>query len=309
MSDLDDLLGKDLLGQNLLGKNTSYQFNYDASVLYPIPRCEGRQLLGIGEKLPFTGVDQWTAYEFSWLNTDGLPQVAIVEFIFPCTALNLIESKSFKLYLNTFNQTIFSNRDKVQQTLFADLSKVCGAPVEITLFEPNTYPIATSVVKQNEFILIDQQLITCTHYLPEASLLFLLPSKKPSKKPSRKPSKNSNKESNTKANEEKIEKKLYSQLFRSLCPVTGQPDWASIYIHYKGQEIAEQSLLQYLVSFRNHQGFHEQCVEQIFTDIMQQCMPDELMVYARFLRRGGLDINPLRSTSPCMMPTFRDPRQ
>lgn len=276
----------EIKGDILLGKDTEYQFEYDASVLFPIPRSEGRLLLGIGDELPFYGADQWTAYEFSWLSATGLPQVAIVEFSFPCSAPNLIESKSFKLYLNTFNQTVFNSQQQVLDALKADLSKVSGAEeVEIKIYGVNNYPIAQYLVNQFEYNLIDDISVRCEHYLPEASLLLC------------------------DATEKSVEKKLCSYLFRSLCPVTGQPDWASVYIHYKGQQIIESSLLQYLVSFRNHQGFHEQCVEAIFTDLMRQCVPEELTVYARFLRRGGLDINPFRSTKPDVVPSLREARQ
>ena len=267
----------------LLGKETGYHFEYDASVLYPIPRSEGRKRLGMGEELPFAGKDLWTAYEFSWLNATGMPQVAIVEFLFPCTSPNMVESKSFKLYLNTFNQTRFASRDEVMATLQRDLSRVAEATVEVQMFAIADYPVATTSQFANEYTLIDGLAVASDIYLPEPALLQSV--------------------------SRVVEAKLCSYLFRSLCPVTGQPDWASIYIHYTGHHIVEASLLQYLVSFRNHPGFHEQCVEQIFCDLVQHCAPEKLTVYARFLRRGGLDINPLRSSVSEEFPLLREPRQ
>lgn len=266
-----------------LGKRTSYGFDYDPSVLFPIARSEGRRLLGIGEKLPFCGGDLWTAYEFSWLGLTGLPEVAIIEFEFPCESPSLVESKSFKLYLNSFNQSRFKNSEQILETLHADLARVCGAAVRIRLFPVTGYSCRTQMPLQAGYRLIDDPAVACGHYLPDPGLLSCRGGE--------------------------VEQKLCSYRFRSLCPVTGQPDWASFYIHYRGRQICEKSLLQYLVSFRSHAGFHEQCVEQVFVDLMRQCAPASLMVYARFLRRGGLDINPLRSTEVVSFPPLGDPRQ
>ena len=252
----------------LLGKEAQYRFNYDASVLFPIARADARAALGIGQALPFYGIDSWTAYELSWLNTEGLPQVAIAEFDFPCTALNLVESKSFKLYLNTFNNSQFAGADEVKATLARDLSAVAGAEVAVRLFKVDDYPRQQAT----GFTCIDPLSVRCEHYQPAPQLLT--------------------------QGSGQVQEYLCSHVFRSLCPVTGQPDWASVYLFYQGWKIDHASLLQYLVSFRNHQGFHEQCVEQIFVELLHHCQPERLMVYARFMRRGGLDINPLRATEP-----------
>lgn len=265
-----------------LGRASAYPATYDPSLLFPISRSESRKALGIGESLPFTGADLWTAYEFSWLLPSGLPQVAMVEFTFPSTSPNLIESKSFKLYLNSYFQSRFADTRELLAQLKADLSRASGGEVSVALF-PVTANHRESLPQQAGFRLLDNLPVVCEHYRPEPSLLTVL--------------------------DGVGEERLSSYLFRSVCPVTGQPDWASIHIHYRGQRVDEESLLRYLVSFRNHAGFHEECVERIFVDLQQAAAPEFLMVYARFLRRGGLDINPLRATEPVSFPPFRDPRQ
>ena len=253
--------------ESLLGKSTDYIFEYDADLLFPIPRKDNRETLGINDNnLPFVGVDRWTAYEFSWLNRHGKPQVAILEFDFPCHSPNIIESKSFKLYLNSFNQTFFSCQEQVLERLHCDLSSVSGADVSIFMHTVNDFPVN----HLDDFENLDDHNVVCEDYKPNSDLLELS------------------------ENSELICRNYSSNLLRSLCPVTGQPDWASLYIQYKGREITPQSLLKYIVSYRNHQGFHEQCVEQIYTDLYRVCSPEELMVYARYTRRGGLDINPFR---------------
>lgn len=264
----------------VLGKATDYQFEYNPGLLFPISRQAGRELLGIHDMLPFHGIDRWTAYELSWLNPQGLPQVAIAEFDFRCESPNIIESKSLKLYLNSFNQSFFAGVDDVQQTIAADLSRACGLAVEARL-----YPLAEYVyLPANDCRCLDSLQVACSIYQPEPGLLA--------------------------TGTRKVTEKLSSHLFRSLCPVTGQPDWASVFIAYTGKEIIAESLLQYLVSYRNHQGFHEQCVEQIFVDVIKHCQPEQLAVYARFMRRGGLDINPLRSTGePLISAEGREIRQ
>ena len=249
-----------------LGKPTEYRFDYDASLLHPIARADGRQALQLTGALPFDGVDLWTAYELSWLDQHGKPQVAIAEFVFPCRSDNLIESKSLKLYLNGFNQTRFACVDAVCSTLVQDLSAACGAAVTVQL-----YPAAGGlpVAEAGGYTLLDTLDVSCDRYEVDAGLLS--------------------------TGSEVITARWCSHLFRSLCPVTGQPDWASIYIDYLGPAPDPAGLLRYLTSFRQHQGFHEQCVEQIFVDMLRVCRPQQLTVSARFLRRGGLDINPLRS--------------
>lgn len=248
-----------------LGKPTDYQFNYDADLLYPVPRRENRESLGFADHLPFVGVDVWTAYELSWLNDHGVPQVAIAEVVFPCEVVNLVESKSFKLYLNSFNQTCFADADQVRNTMQQDLSRCAGGEVKVCLYGVDDYPL----VPQTDFVCLDQLAINCDQYQPQATLLNVA--------------------------SEVSSQKWCSHVFRSLCPVTGQPDWASIYIECTGKTLIKEDLLRYLVSYRLHQGFHEQCVEMIYRDIAALISPTALTVSARFLRRGGLDINPVRS--------------
>lgn len=259
-----------------LGKKTDYQFEYNPSLLFPIARSIGRDELGlIGDTLPFYGFDRWTAFELSWLNLKGKPEQMIAEFDFSCTAPNIVESKSFKLYLNSLNQSQFESAESVHALLKKDLSAVSGEAVNIRLFNVNEY--SRSPINSVESIQLDTLDVSCDVYEVDASLLA-------------QDAHNDDAESAL---------QLFSfDGFRSLCPVTSQPDWASVYIHASGGNLLAESVLQYLVSFRNHQGFHEQCVEQIYTDLMAFTEFDTLTVYARFLRRGGLDINPIRSLKP-----------
>ncbi|NRB42318.1 MAG: NADPH-dependent 7-cyano-7-deazaguanine reductase QueF [Pseudomonadales bacterium] len=258
---------KDVFAGGLpLGKETDYQFNYNASLLFPIARVQGRDQISLQSPLPFNGVDRWTAFELSWLTENGMPRVAIAQFDFSCDSENIIESKSFKLYLNSFNQTVFSCKKALIACMQRDLSAVCVGEVNIKLFAVDDYPVD----EPDNYFCLDSLDVECSVYQPAADLLC--------------------------TSGIKGVWRLKSHLLRSLCPVTGQPDWASVYIHYSGREIDRASLLAYIISYRNHQGFHEQCVEQIFNDLLLNCKPDELTVYARFMRRGGLDINPLRTT-------------
>jgi 7-cyano-7-deazaguanine reductase len=266
-----------------LGKETRYSDSYDANLLCPIPRVKARQSAQAPESLPFVGVDVWTAYELSWLNLDGLPQIAIVEFIVPCDSDSIVESKSFKLYLNSFIQTKFSSMEEVESHLVKDLSAATGAIVEVTLYELGEYQ-GIQPISEPQGVCIDRQPVVIDTYTPDASLL------------------------RTEANGS-INETLYSHLLKTNCPVTDQPDWASIYIFYQGKKIDQAGLLKYIVSYRQHQDFHEQCVEQIFLDIMSACSPTQLSVYARYMRRGGLDINPFRSTHSLRPPLFRQVRQ
>jgi 7-cyano-7-deazaguanine reductase len=252
-----------------LGKPTAYQDEYTPALLFPIPRQQKRAEIGITGTLPFFGVDVWNAYEISWLNLRGKPQVAIATFTVPADSPNIIESKSFKLYLNSFNQTRLASPDALVETLRADLSAGFGAPVQIKL----TTPDAFSGLRMGELegLLLDRLDIEVTEYKPNAALL--------------------------KANHEEaiVEEALVSHLLKSNCLVTGQPDWGSVQIRYVGAQIDQEGLLQYLIGFRGHNEFHEQCVERIFMDVLRQCRPQKLSVYARYTRRGGLDINPWRS--------------
>lgn len=252
-----------------LGKNQGYSSEYNPKLLYPIPRAQARIELGITKTLPFHGVDVWTAYELSWLNMNGKPVVAIATIEMPCDSEFIIESKSLKLYLNSFNQTKFETQQHIIQVITKDLSAIAAANVTVTLQEASVWPTVNNDVTQYQCI--DGLDIKIDQYQPNAHLL------------------------NTNTSNATTEQ-LVSHLLKSNCPVTGQPDWASLYINYYGPKIDHIGLLSYLISFRKHQGFHEACVEQIFTDIMRECKPEQLTIAARYLRRGGLDINPLRST-------------
>lgn len=268
-----------MAGDIPLGKETHYRFDYDASLLFPVARQETRSALGIGENLPFYGEDVWTAYELSWLNAQGLPQVAIAEIRFPCGSDNLVESKSLKLYLNSFNQTVFADQNALAVVMQRDLSAVCGAGVSLQFFAVDDYPLQ----KAEGFVCLDGLPVSCTQYQPDASLLQVT--------------------------QRIVTARWCSHVFRSLCPVTGQPDWASLYIDYQGLALQPESLLQYLVSFRQHQGFHEQCVEMIYQHLMQAGQAQQLTVSARFVRRGGLDINPVRSNKAVFSVPGRQGRQ
>ncbi len=252
-----------------LGKPAAYNTEYDASLLFPIARQQKRDELGIVGTLPFFGVDIWNAYEISWLNLRGKPQVAIATITAPADSPNIIESKSFKLYLNSFNQTRLAGPDALMELLRADLSAAFGMPVQIVLQTPDMF----SKLKMGELegLSLDRLDIEVNDYQPDATLLQADQTESP------------------------IEEKLVSHLLKSNCLVTGQPDWGSVQIHYVGPPINQEGLLKYLIGFRNHNEFHEQCVERIFVDILRTCKPQKLSVYARYTRRGGLDINPWRS--------------
>lgn len=260
---------KELAGLTL-GQKTDYASQYDPSLLQPVPRQLNRDDLNLGDTLPFQGCDLWTLYELSWLNEKGLPQVAVGEVSIPATSANLIESKSFKLYLNSYNQTRFHDWDQVRERLIRDLSACAGETVSVVLRSVNTFTDQPIVTMSGDCI--DEQEIEITHYEFDAELL------------------------QHSARGEIVEETLHSHLLKSNCLITNQPDWGSVEIRYRGKQIDREALLRYIVSFREHNEFHEQCVERIFTDIMRFCQPDILTVYARYTRRGGLDINPFRST-------------
>lgn len=258
----------------LLGKHTEYVFEYDKSLIFPISRDQNRAKLSmpvntVNGNLPFYGFDVWTGYEVSWLNLKGKPQVAIVEFIIPAESFNIVESKSFKLYLNSFNQTRLSNEAELQQRLQQDLSEGFGAPIEVRIFSVMFFPISHQDIGQ----CIDDLDIEVSDYSPDANLLVL----------------NDGLDS---------QETLHSHLLKSNCPVTGQPDWATVIISYDGPQINREALLQYIISYRNHDDFHEHCVEQIFCDLLALASFKTLTVTARYTRRGGLDINPTRSLNP-----------
>lgn len=262
---------------NPLGKEVAYIDQYDVSLLFPVARQQKRDELGLTGDLPFHGSDFWNGYELSWLNAKGKPQVAIGVFEFGHDSVNIVESKSFKLYLNSFNQTRFDNWQLVQDTLIQDLTNIAVGKVRVSLYELEQYQLEHSVTTlgcDTASVLLDVLDIAVDNYDYESSLLRLCPSAEP---------------------EAITTETLTSHLLKSNCLITSQPDWASVIIDYKGPQIEHESLLRYLISFRNHNEFHEQCVERIFTDIMTFCRPQELTVYARYTRRGGLDINPWRS--------------
>ncbi len=251
-----------------LGKNVTYPQTYDAALLCPVPRQSKRDEIGLGADLPFTGCDLWNAYEISWLNPKGKPCVAIGEFLFPADSPNIIESKSFKLYLNSCNQSRFESATHLRQRLGEDLGAACGAPVAIALITPDAF--GTLAFGQWAGDCIDEQDIAIDRYDYDPALLAV-------------------------RDAPPISESLHSHLLKSNCLITGQPDWASLQISYHGRPLDREALLKYLVSFRHHNEFHEQCVERIWCDINRLCQPEQLTVYARYTRRGGLDINPWRS--------------
>ena len=268
--------------QSQLGKSSAYVDQYDASLLFPIPRLTKREEIGAAHNAPFFGADLWTAFELSWLNLRGKPQVALVHFTIPCETPNLIESKSFKLYLNSFNNSRFADASEVLAHLRTDLSEAAWrgnagkGSIGLQLLEFEKFD--AQQVHELDGLLLDRLDVECTQYTPAPELL--------------------------RANHEEtpVTETLVSNLLKSNCLVTGQPDWGSVQIQYSGAPIDQEGLLQYIVSFRNHNEFHEQCVERIFMDIWQRCRPIRLTVYARYTRRGGLDINPWRTSHPGGLP-------
>ena len=267
---------------SLLGKSTVYADRYDPTLLFPIPRAAKRAEIGVTAPLPFRGVDVWNAYEFSWLDARGKPMVALVEIRVPASSPNIIESKSFKLYLNGFSQERMDNTLTLIATLERDLSAAAGAAVKVELSVPSA--VAHSVRDLDGVSLDDQALDIDDYGPPKADYLRVRAG-------------------------EAIEESLVSDLLRSNCPVTGQPDWGSVQIHYRGRPIDREGLLRYLVSFRTHNEFHEQCVERIYVDLMARCAPERLSVYARYTRRGGLDINPYRASDDSAPVNLRGARQ
>jgi 7-cyano-7-deazaguanine reductase len=255
---------------NPLGKSSAYIDRYDPALLFPISRAEGWRSVGIErDSLSFFGEDVWNGYEISWLNDRGIPQVAMAEFRLPASSPYLIESKSFKLYLNSYNQTKFANKEMVEQLMGKDLTAAAGGIVTVSILSlQHRFPV------EPKSVCIDDLDIAMDKYELDPEVLTLA----------------------TGPDDGQFKGSLVSHLLKSNCPVTGQPDWGSIYIEYEGARIDEKSLLTYVVSLRTHQDFHEQCVERTFWDIWSRCKPQSLTVYARYVRRGGLDINPLRSS-------------
>ena len=277
------------LSKLTLGKDTEYQCEYNADLLQGVPRSLNRDDLGLNQtNLPFIGEDVWYGYELSWLNLKGKPVVAVAEFRFDCTTKSIVESKSFKLYLNSFNQTHFESVKDVENILIKDLSLITGSPAKVSLFGVDHCP-ALEIIKSNEqCVCIDSEDITIENYQYNPQLLST---------------------AQTDIDEITIEEHLVSHLLKSNCLITNQPDWATIYIHYRGKKLDHAILLEYLISFRQHNEFHEQCVERVYCDLQQYCKLEDLTVFARYTRRGGLDINPFRSSHIEQAPFSRTLRQ
>jgi 7-cyano-7-deazaguanine reductase len=276
--------------QSQLGKSSSYVDQYDAALLFPIARRSKRDEIGLTGTLPFFGADLWTAYELSWLNPRGKPQLALARITVPAESTHIVESKSVKLYLNSFNNSVFEDAAAVQTRLREDLSAAVwqgGAvmsSVGVQLVLPQDFD--KEPVHELDGLNLDRLDLECSHYQPAPELLT------------------------AQLNEAPVTESLTSQLLKSNCLVTGQPDWGSVRISYTGPQIDQAGLLQYIVSFRNHNEFHEQCVERIFMDIWRACKPSKLEVYARYTRRGGVDINPWRTSHPMAAPlNIRTARQ
>jgi len=265
-----------------LGQVSDYPDKYDAGLLYPIPRIQGREGVLVDAILPFTGVDIWNAYEVSWLNDKGKPSVAVAVLTVPATSPNIVESKSLKLYLGSLNQSVFTCVNDVANTIQRDVSDVVRGKVlvSLTLIGSGQMACTGSLVdgvvlgkgiELASAVCVDDEDVAAEEYSINAALLGL------------------------DVGGEVVDECLSSHLLRSNCPVTGQPDWATIFVHYQGPKICRQSFLKYIISYRNHNDFHEQCVERVFVDVMRECRADKLSVYGRYTRRGGIDINPFRS--------------
>jgi 7-cyano-7-deazaguanine reductase len=265
-----------------LGKASAYVDQYDPSLLFPLPRATSRAEIGVTGAPRFFGADLWTAFELGWLNLRGKPQVALAHIIVPCESTHIVESKSFKLYLNSFNNTRFTDVDAVKARIRDDISAAVwqGGPVMssvgVRLLGPELFD--AEPIHELDGLNLDRLDIECTRYTPAPDLLTAAFDEMP------------------------VDEVLASRLLKSNCLVTGQPDWGSVQIRYSGPQIDQEGLLKYIVSFRNHNEFHEQCVERMFMDIMTRCKPARLTVYARYTRRGGLDISPFRTSHPQAVP-------
>lgn len=253
-----------------LGRETDYPQKYAPEVLCPISRRESRATLGLADELPFTGVDIWNAWELTWLGPGGLPGVATAEIHVPADSPNIVESKSLKLYLNSFAMSTFASETAVAETIARDLSPCVGAPVKVSVL-----PVSGTEARQAARLAginLDSLEVSCTDWEVNADLLQADPASM-------------------------VAEDLYSHLLRSLCPVTAQPDIGSLQISYRGPRIDHEGLLRYIVSFREHNDFHEACIERMFVDLLERCSCEDLTVSARYQRRGGIDINPFRSNS------------
>jgi 7-cyano-7-deazaguanine reductase len=268
-----------------LGRDVTYADRYDPSLLHAIPRAEGRAVLGLTTGLPFQGCDIWNAWELSWLEPSGRPRVAVMEMRVPAESPCIVESKSLKLYLNSFNNSVFPNHDEVCDTILRDVSACVGAPLTVVLAGVESAHADGFGVVRAEGICIDDEPCEPASGDVEPERLRLATSG----------DSNAGDRSSGDPSSEIVMETFVSHLLRSKCPVTSQPDWASVIIRYEGPRIDRSSLLGYIVSYRNHNEFHEQCVERMFVDIKRQCASLRLSVAARYMRRGGLDINPFRS--------------
>ena len=273
-----------------LGHASTYVDRYDPGLLYAIARAPQRERLGLTGQPPFFGADWWTAYELSWLNARGKPQLAIAHILVPGESTHIVESKSFKLYLNSFNGTVFADAHEVRARIEGDVSaavwadQAVRARVAVRLIAPEDFD--REPIHELDGLSLDRLDIECSHSRPAPELLTAA------------------------FDEQPVEETLTSRLLKSNCPVTGQPDWGSVQIRYAGPQIEQGGLLRYIVSFRQHDDFHEHCAERMFMDIWQRCRPTQLTVYARYTRRGGLDINPWRTSHPGALPAnIRTARQ
>ncbi|MDH4039532.1 MAG: NADPH-dependent 7-cyano-7-deazaguanine reductase QueF [Gammaproteobacteria bacterium] len=272
----------DFDGQGLLlGRQTPVIDSYTPRLLYPIPRATGRERIGCSQAQPFTGIDLWHAYEMSWLDGAGKPVVRVGRIAIPSSSVNMVESKSLKLYLNSLNNVRFESDAAVAAIIRRDIAQVVGTGVQLELLAVDDPALAGAALPG---LCLDDLAVTAPTGEPSADMLELHPG-------------------------HLVEEHLHTHLLRSLCPVTGQPDWASVWIHYRGAALDHASLLRYVISYRRHQEFHEQCVERMFTDIERRVGPQFLHIQAFYTRRGGLDINPFRSTDPAAQPLPRLNRQ
>jgi 7-cyano-7-deazaguanine reductase len=257
-----------------LGHATGYPDTYDPAQLFAVSRTPGRAALGLTDALPFTGSDLWTAYELTWLGSRGKPAIAIATIEVPASSASIVESKSMKLYLGSFAQSSFASADALVAVIEHDLSAKTGAKVRVTLKDSITFDGERIAELEGESL--DTLPVDCSAYEVDPATLI--------------------------ASGAKVEEALTTNLFRSVCPVTGQPDIASMRIAYRGAQIDRPGLLRYLVSYRRHPGFHEHCVERTFVDLVSRCRCEQLTIYARFTRRGGIDINPFRTNAPVAIP-------
>jgi 7-cyano-7-deazaguanine reductase len=257
-----------------LGKATAYPEAYDASLLYAVERAPQRQALRVGERLPFHGEDRWTAWELTWLDARGVPAVAIARFAVPCESPRIVESKSVKLWLASLYRAQFASPQDVRELIVRDLSAATGAAVRVELDLPDAWSRLARV--EPDCIDLDREAPASIPAFPDASLL--------------------------RATGSAVHETLVTRTFRSVCPVTGQPDYACIAVGYEGAAIDRASLFAYLLGFRRHAGFHEHCIERVYVDLARRCAPRSLVVHARFTRRGGVDINPWRASDAALVP-------